>query len=169
MCVSMYSLEHVQSHVETVPYVSVHIMYGPVLLEYVAAPLRPAPLDPDGSTCHEMSGGLSVARGTTRSATSTHCAATKTKGTWCFVARLFCKCIKRCGLFLATDGSVADMVMRHSHAAIRYLPIRGPTRHPLGRVAVHCCGCGSAFLDSASSATMVVRGGLRDVVTRGWF
>ena len=119
MCVSMYSLEHVQSHVETVPYVSVHIMYGPVLLEYVAAPLRPAPLDPDGSTCHEMSGGLSVARGTTRSATSTHCAATKTKGTWCFVARLFCKCIKRCGLFLATDGSVADMVMRHSHAAIR--------------------------------------------------
>ena len=165
MCVSMYSLEHVQSHVETVPYVSVHIMYGPVLLEYVAAPLRPAPLDPDGSTCHEMSGGLSVARGTTRSATSTHCAATKTKGTWCFVARLFCKCIKRCGLFLATDGSVADMVMRHSHAAIRYLPIRGPTRHPLIVVGAAV----PSSTDSASSATMVVRGGLRDVVTRGWF
>ena len=99
-------------------------MYGPVLLEYVATPLRPAPLDPDCSTCHEMSGGACLSRaerGTTRSATSTHCAATKTKGTWCFVARLFCKCIKRCGLFLATDGSVADMVMRHSHAAIRYV------------------------------------------------
>ena len=46
MCVSMYSLEHVQSHVETVPYVSVHIMYGPVLLEYVAPPPAPCPPRP---------------------------------------------------------------------------------------------------------------------------
>ena len=168
----MYSLEHVQSHVETAPYVSVHIMYGPVLLEYVAAPLRPAPLDPDGSTCHEMS-GAPVCRQRHHSVRHQHA--------------------------LRCDQDQGNLVLRRPtplqvHQAVRavprdgrfgrrhgdgvtvtppfgiFQPRRASRRRRRARVArVHCCGCGSAFLDSASSATMVVRGGLRDVVTRGWF